>query len=151
MILLSRSVGGKTCSDLRHAVFSYEINAQPMRYPPWFVGCDQIGFRLTRTGGRIGTCSTARMLAGRDSCLSSSIATPPNPRSTTRARFVFGSPSIAYAFVPVIETRSAFRCAVYIGCEPESAVGVFGACGAISAVPAEADAAIVASGFSSGR
>src|SRR5580704_14380833 len=122
-----------------------------MRYAPCFVCCDQTGFRLTRTGGRMGTCRIARMLSGRASCLSSSMAPPPKPRSTTRARRVFCSPSIAYALVPVIDTRSALRCTAYTRCA-EGAEGVAaGWLEEISAAPAEAAAAIEDSGFSGPR
>src|SRR5215469_3390460 len=72
-----------------------ETKEQPTRVPPCAVCCFHTGLRLTRTGGRIGTCSTANRFSGRSSWESSSMATPPKPRSRTRARNDPCSPSTA--------------------------------------------------------
>jgi len=73
-------VSGTYCREAQ------ETNAHPTRKPPSPVCCFHTGLRFTRTGGRIGTCQTARRFSGRSSAESSSMATPPKPRSRTRAR-----------------------------------------------------------------
>src|SRR2546423_2298789 len=65
----------------------YEMKQQPTRTVSSVSCLAQTRLRLTRTGGRIGTWRTARRVSGTRSEIGKSRATPPKPRSTTRARW----------------------------------------------------------------
>jgi len=68
-----------------------EMKQQPTRIVSSLSCLVQRRFKLTRTGGRMGTWSTASSVSGTFSVEGKSSATPPKPRSTTRARWTDGS------------------------------------------------------------